>query len=348
MIRLENITKVFNTKQGTLEAVKDVTLAMMDGEIFGIIGFSGAGKSTLVRCINLLERPSSGRVFIGDVELTALGPAEVRKFRKRIGMVFQQFNLFPSRTVSGNVAFPISRGKLRGDELKRKVTSLLELVDLAEKADAYPGELSGGQKQRVGIARALASDPEILLCDEATSALDPQKTHDILMLLKKLNRELGITIVLITHEMQAVKEICDRVAVMEGGSVVEEGDVFSVFSNPTKAITRDFIDTTSNLSRVRTMLEERAPFTRIEPGQCILQLKYLDRSSSEPVVSYLSRTYGVDLNIIFGNIEMIGERPIGGLVVIASGEAESIGNSINYLKNINVGVEVMLDARVTA
>jgi len=348
MIRLKNITKTFKTKQGTVTAVKDATLTVRDGEIFGIIGFSGAGKSTLVRCINLLERPSSGRVFIGDVELTALSPAAVRKFRRRIGMIFQQFNLFASRTVFENVAFPIDRGQLRGEDLKRKVTSLLELVDLADKADAYPGELSGGQKQRVGIARALASDPEILLCDEATSALDPQKTHDILMLLKKLNRELGITIVLITHEMQAVKEICDRVAVMEGGAVVEEGAVFSVFSNPVKPITRDFIEMTSNLSQVRTLLEEKAPFTRLEQGQCILRLQYLDRSSSEAVVSYLSRTYGVDLNIIFGNIEMIGERPIGGLVVIASGEAESIGNSINYLKDINVGVEVMLDARVTA
>ena len=347
MIRLEQITKTFQSGRKTVTAVDNVSLSVNDGEIFGVIGFSGAGKSTLVRCINLLERPTSGKVWLDDVELTALPAAEVRRRRQEIGMIFQQFNLFAARTVFDNVAFPLRRQKLSRAAQKQRVAELLKLVGLEQKAGAYPSELSGGQKQRVAIARALASGPKVLLCDEATSALDPQTTRATLRLLKDLNRKLGLTIILITHEMQVVKEICDRVAVMENGRVVEEGDVFTVFSNPRQPVTRNFISMTSNLSRVYELLEQDAAITRLKPGQLILRMNYIERSACEALVSQLSRQFQVDLNIIFGNIEMIGDNPIGGLVVIVSGAPESIEKTLEYLKDIHVGVEVISDARVS-
>ena len=262
-------------------------------------------------------------------------------------MIFQQFNLFAARTVFDNVAFPLRRQKLSRAAREQRVTELLKLVGLEQKAGAYPSELSGGQKQRVAIARALASGPKVLLCDEATSALDPQTTRATLRLLKDLNRKLGLTIILITHEMQVVKEICDRVAVMENGRVVEEGDVFTVFSNPRQPVTRNFISMTSNLSRVYELLEQDAAITRLKPGQLILRMNYIERSACEALVSQLSRQFQVDLNIIFGNIEMIGDNPIGGLVVIVSGAPESIEKTLEYLKDIHVGVEVISDARVS-
>ena len=347
MIRLEQITKTFQSGRKTVTAVDNVSLSVNDGEIFGVIGFSGAGKSTLVRCINLLERPTSGKVWLDDVELTALPAAEVRRRRQEIGMIFQQFNLFAARTVFDNVAFPLRRQKLSRAAQEQRVTELLKLVGLEQKAGAYPSELSGGQKQRVAIARALASGPKVLLCDEATSALDPQTTRATLRLLKELNRKLGLTIILITHEMQVVKESCDRVAVMENGRVVEEGDVFTVFSNPRQPVTRNFISMTSNLSRVYELLEQDAAITRLKPGQLILRMNYIERSACEALVSQLSRQFQVDLNIIFGNIEMIGDNPIGGLVVIVSGAPESIEKTLGYLKDIHVGVEVISDARVS-
>ena len=347
MIRLEQITKTFQSGRKMVTAVDNVSLSVNDGEIFGVIGFSGAGKSTLVRCINLLERPTSGKVWLDDVELTALPAAEIRRRRQEIGMIFQQFNLFAARTVFDNVAFPLRRQKLSRAAQEQRVTELLKLVGLEQKAGAYPSELSGGQKQRVAIARALASGPKVLLCDEATSALDPQTTRATLRLLKDLNRKLGLTIILITHEMQVVKEICDRVAVMENGRVVEEGDVFTVFSNPRQPVTRNFISMTSNLSRVYELLEQDAAITRLKPGQLILRMNYIERSACEALVSQLSRQFQVDLNIIFGNIEMIGDNPIGGLVVIVSGAPESIEKTLGYLKDIHVGVEVISDARVS-
>ena len=226
MIYLKNICKTFiDDNKKEVHAVNDVSLTINDGDIFGIIGFSGAGKSTLVRCINLLERPTSGTVEVDGKDLTKLSEKELRESRKKIGMIFQHFNLFPSRTIFGNVAFPLQGSGLSKEEIAAKVRNLLELVGISEKENAYPSQLSGGQKQRVAIARALANDPDILLCDEATSALDPQTTKAILDLLKDLNKKLGITIVVITHEMAVVKEICNKVAVMEKGRVVEEGDV---------------------------------------------------------------------------------------------------------------------------
>lgn len=345
MIRFEHVSKAFLSGGKEFLAVDDVSFEVQKGEIYGIIGFSGAGKSTLVRCINLLERPTSGKVYIGAEELTAMPMNELRRHRKKIGMIFQQFNLFASRTVFENVAFPLKGSGLSKNEKKEKVMKLLRLVELEEKASDYPSQLSGGQKQRVAIARALASDPEIILSDEATSALDPRTTRSILDLLKKVNKEMGITIVVITHEMQVIKDICDRVAVMKDGKVVEQGDVFDIFANPREQITREFVENTSNLSRIYELIEADSHVVRLKPGEAILRFRYLERNVSEALVSQLSRKFELDINIIFGNIELIGENPIGGLVAIVQGASKSIDDAIKYLRDKNVGVEVVLDGR---
>lgn len=347
MIYLKNICKTFiDDNKKEVHAVNDVSLTINDGDIFGIIGFSGAGKSTLVRCINLLERPTSGTVEVDGKDLTKLSEKELRESRKKIGMIFQHFNLFPSRTIFGNVAFPLQGSGLSKEEIAAKVRNLLELVGISEKENAYPSQLSGGQKQRVAIARALANDPDILLCDEATSALDPQTTKAILDLLKDLNKKLGITIVVITHEMAVVKEICNKVAVMEKGRVVEEGDVFSIFANPQEALTQNFIKTTSNLRKIEDLVYEGSPVVDLKPGELIVRLSYIEKNISEPLISVMTYKFNVILNIIFANIEIIQDAPIGGTVAIMSGKSEDIDAALDYIRDKNVGVEVIKDARV--
>ena len=341
LIQLDHIVKTFDTGADKVHAVSDVTLHIKSGEIFGIIGFSGAGKSTLVRCINLLERPTSGTVTVDGKVLTDLPAKELREARKKIGMIFQHFNLTRSRTVGENVAYPLKGSGLTKQQIKAKVRELLELVDISEKENAYPSQLSGGQKQRVAIARALANDPKVLLCDEATSALDPQTTGAILQLLKHLNEKLGITIVIITHEMAVVKEICDRVAVMEHGNVVEEGDVFSIFAAPKAGITRDFIRTTSNLQKIEKLIEDKSPLVALKPGEKILRLNYIKKNTSEALISETSRKFNINLNIIFADLEIVQDAPIGGTVAIASGKKEDIEAAVEYLKEKNVGVEVL-------
>ena len=345
MIELSHISKDFGSGSYAVHAVRDVSLSIGSGEIFGIIGFSGAGKSTLVRCVNLLECPTSGTVTVDGRELTTLTPKELRQERRKIGMIFQHFNLMPSRTVAGNVAYPLRGSGLSRKEINEKVQRLLGLVGIAEKADAYPSQLSGGQKQRVAIARALANDPQVLLCDEATSALDPQTTKAILHLLKHLNETLGITIVLITHEMAVVKEICDRVAVMEYGRVVEQGEVFTVFAEPKQDITKSFIHTTSNLQKVEELIAEDSPVTRLQPGELIVRLSYIQRNVNEPLISAVSQKFNISLNIIFADIAIVQDSPIGGTVAILSGERGQITKAIEYLIEKNVGVEVIRDAR---
>ena len=261
-------------------------------------------------------------------------------------MIFQHFNLFPSRTIFGNVAFPLQGSGLSKEEIAAKVRNLLELVGISEKENAYPSQLSGGQKQRVAIARALANDPDILLCDEATSALDPQTTKAILDLLKDLNKKLGITIVVITHEMAVVKEICNKVAVMEKGGVVEEGDVFSIFANPQEALTQNFIKTTSNLRKIEDLVNEGSPVVDLKPGELIVRLSYIEKNISEPLISAMTYKFNVILNIIFANIEIIQDAPIGGTVAIMSGKSEDIDAALDYIRDKNVGVEVIKDARV--
>lgn len=343
MIELSSVSKTFlgKTQQEHVEALRDVSLHIKQGEIFGIIGYSGAGKSTLVRVINLLERPDLGRVRMGGQDLTAMNPRELRQARRKIGMIFQHFSLLPSRTVSGNIAFPLKYTGLSKEEIQAKVTTLLNLVELSDKASAYPSQLSGGQKQRVAIARALAADPQVLLCDEATSALDPQTTLSILRLLKKVNEQLGITIVIITHEMAVIKEICDRVAVMEGGRVVELGTVFEVFASPREEITRRFIETTGTMHRVQEMIDGDSPILRLAPGELLVRLQYAQRSPSAPMVSLVSRRFDIDLNILFGNVEIIGGSPLGALVVVASGEANKVQEALAYMMEQNVKVEVL-------
>lgn len=347
MIELTHISKDFASGGRTVHAVQDVSLSIGKGEIFGIIGFSGAGKSTLVRCINLLERPTSGSVTVDGKEMTALSARELRQARKKIGMIFQHFNLMPSRTVFGNVAYPLRGSGLSGEQIADKVHRLLELVGIGDKAEAYPKQLSGGQKQRVAIARALANDPNVLLCDEATSALDPQTTKAILRLLKDLNEKLGITVVIITHEMAVVKEICDRVAVMDHGRVVEQGEVFNVFADPRQEITRSFIHTTSNLRKIEELIEEDSPVVQLKPGELIVRLSYIQRNVSEPLISTVSRKFDITLNIIFSDIAIVQNAPIGGTVAIISGERAQITQAMQYLSEKNVGVEVIRDARIS-
>ena len=344
MIELEQISKTFADAGREVHAVNNVSLTIRNGDVFGIIGFSGAGKSTLVRCINLLERPTEGSVRIDGKELTRMPAKELRQARKKIGMIFQHFNLMPSRTIFGNVAYPLKGSGLHKDQIAEKVRKLLDLVGIADKENAYPSQLSGGQKQRAAIARALANDPDILLCDEATSALDPQTTKSILKLLERLNRELGITLVVITHEMAVVKEICNRVAVMDHGRVVEEGEVFSVFASPKEELTRSFIKTTSNLQKIEELIAAKSPVVALKPGERIVRLSYVERNASEPLISTMTKKYGVILNIIFADIEIVQNAPIGGTVGILSGPQDKMDEALEDLRSKNVGVEVILDA----
>lgn len=341
MIELRHISKTFTTKNLDIHAVKDVNLEIKAGEIFGVIGFSGAGKSTLIRCINLLERPTKGEILIDGKDMMKLSDKELRDTRKKIGMIFQHFNLMRSRSVFQNVAFPLKDSGLSKAEIEKKVMELLALVDLSEKRDAYPSELSGGQKQRVAIARALANDPKVLLCDEATSALDPQTTRSILKLLKEVNQRLQITIVLITHEMSVIKEICDRVAVMEAGVVVESGSILDIFAHPKAQVTKDFISSTSALSRVYEMIEQNVPITSLQKGQWMVHLKYGASNTKEAMLSHVSRELHVETSIIFGNVEIIHDTPFGDMVVILKGEEEQIKSAIAYFKQHDVEVEVI-------
>ncbi len=341
MIELVGVNKTFTTKDLNVEACKDVNLKIEDGDIFGIIGFSGAGKSTLVRCINLLERPTSGKVLIDGVDITQLKEAELRKIRKKIGMIFQHFNLMRSRTVYQNIAYPLKGSKLTKAQMDKKVKDLLELVGLSEKLNAYPSELSGGQKQRVAIARALANDPKVLLCDEATSALDPQTTSSILKLLKAVNQKLGITIVLITHEMAVIKEICNRVAVMELGKVVETGNILDIFSHPKAQMTIDFINSTNPITKIYELIDNGAEIVRLHKGQRLLKLTYGAEETKEALISQLSKKYDVVCNIVFGNVEVIQQAALGSLIVMLEGSEDAMRKAEAELKHYNIEVEVL-------
>ena len=286
-----------------------------------------------------------GTVTVDGKEVTALNAQELRQTRRKIGMIFLHFNLMPSRTIFGNVAYPLKGSGLSRQEIADKVHNLLDLVGISEKENAYPSQLSGGQKQRVAIARALANDPKILLCDEATSALDPQTTKSILKLLQKVNETLGITIVVITHEMDVVKEICNRVAVMDHGNVVEEGEVFSIFATPQNKVTRDFIKTTSNLQKIEELVEAGSPVVALKPGELIVRLSYIEKNASEPLISAVTEKFGIILNIIFADVEIVQNAPIGGTVAIVSGDKDKVEQALTYLKEKNVGVEVIKDGR---
>ncbi len=337
MIELRHIVKRFESKAGTVTAVNDVSLHIEKGEVFGIIGFSGAGKSTLVRCINLLERPTSGEVLIDGTDITKLAAKELRGVRQKIGMIFQHFNLMPSRTVYENIEMPLKLTNLSAEERREKIRSLLELVELADKSEAYPSQLSGGQKQRVAIARALANDPKVLLCDEATSALDPKTTRSILKLLREVNSRLGITIVVITHQMDVVKFICDRAAVMEHGRVVEEGTILDIFANPKAPVTKGFIDSASNVDDLYDMLED-AEGRGVTHGTVYL-LTYAGASAGKPLMTEIFKQFGVSANIIFGNIEILKGTPLGKLAVTLEGDAENVVSAVEFIKAHGVRIE---------
>ena len=340
-IELRNITKIFKTKEQDVHAVKDVSLHVEECDIFGVIGFSGAGKSTLIRCINLLERPTSGEVLIDGSNLLTLKPKELRVQRKKIGMIFQHFNLMKSRTVAQNIAFPLKGSGMTKKAIQEKVEQLLHLVELTDKQNAYPSQLSGGQKQRVAIARALASDPTILLCDEATSALDPQTTQSILTLLKDLNEKLKITIVIITHEMAVVKAICNKVAIMENGHMVEEGKIVDIFANPKSEVTKNFINTTTSIHQIYEMMEEKNPLVQLDDDEIMLRLVYSSSNTKEALMANLVKKFNVEFNIIFGNVEILSNQPLGNLVVKLKGNKEDLDASIAYVKSQNVRVEVL-------
>lgn len=323
MIEIKNLSKIYETGDTTVEALKDINLTIEDGEIYGIMGLSGAGKSSLLRCLNLIETPTSGEVIINGVDITGLDKKELRELRKGIGMIFQHFNLLLNSTVYENIAFPLRLSKMPEEKIRRRVLELLEVVDLKDKADSYPSKLSGGQKQRVGIARALASRPRIILCDEATSALDPSTTESILSLLSEINKKYGITIVLITHEMDVIKQLCHRVAVLENGVIVESGRVVDVFSNPSTETSRKFLkDMISHIPR---------DIIEVDENSKILRLYFLGESARDAVVSNVIREFNVDANIIAGSIERIQGSPVGNLLIKLSGEKNNINSAINYL-----------------
>ncbi|WP_210364171.1 methionine ABC transporter ATP-binding protein [Bacillus sp. REN3] len=327
MITFEKVTKKFKTRDRELAAVNEVSLSVNKGEIFGIIGFSGAGKSTLLRLVNLLERPSAGKVIVNGLEISSLPQKELRKLRQRIGMIFQNFNLFNSRTVFGNVAYPLKLAGAAKEDISRKVNDLLEFVGLADKANHYPEQLSGGQKQRVGIARALATSPDILICDEATSALDPETTGEILNLLRKVNCEYNVTILLITHEMGVIRKICDRVAVMENGAVIEEGTVFDLFTNPQTKTTQNFIRSVLNDN-----LSESLHKTLAEKQCRLYRLIFKGESTNRPILSDIAKKYDVHVNILNGNINELQGVLFGNLIVELQGEDRVIDRVLGELE----------------
>ena len=335
-VRLEGLCKTFRQGGREVVALRDVSLEVWPGESFGIIGLSGAGKSTLVRCINLLERPDRGRVWVDGVELTALGTGRLREARRRIGMVFQHFNLLHSRTVFGNVAFPLEIAGIPRARIRARVMELLDLVGLAGRAHAYPSQLSGGQRQRVGIARALAPEPRVLLCDEPTSALDAETTSQILALLRRINRELGITMLIITHELPVVQAICDRVAVMADGRVEEVGDTISVLTRPRSAAARRLVGAPA--ARALAQLVQEADGTP-QPAGRLFRLAFLGPVAERPVISEVLRAFDVTINIVHGNVDRIGRTPFGTLVVAIDGEPRQVEAAVQTMRSW--GVEVV-------
>lgn len=340
IIEFKDVRKIYDDGEQEHKALDGIDLKVQSGEIFGVIGLSGAGKSTLVRCINGLETISSGSVLVKGQDLGSLPAEGLLTLRRQVGMIFQSFNLMPSRTVEANVELALLNSGLSKTERKSRVKELLELVELNGKQNSYPADLSGGQKQRVAIARALASNPEILLSDEATSALDPLTTKAILRLLKKLNETLGITIIVITHQMAVVKEICNRVAVLENGKVIEEGDVYSVFANPQQRLTREFVESTSNLSK-STELVENDPELVEGSNKTLVRLKYTTHMVSEALVSDVSRKFNVDLNILFADVALIQGSPLGGIVVLIDAPRQVQEQVLDYFRDKKISVEIL-------
>lgn len=328
MIRFEHVSKTFQTKNGPFDALKDVSFEIEKGDIYGVIGYSGAGKSTLIRMVNALETPTSGNVWVEEKDIGTLNQKELRNLRKGIGMIFQQFNLLESKTIYDNVAIALKLNGVSKKDTEKRVTELLDFVELSDKKYSYPGQLSGGQKQRVGIARALANNPSILLCDEATSALDPKTTDSILELLKKINEMLHITIVIITHEMNVIQKICNKVAVMDYGQVVETGSVIQVFSNPQSDIARRFV---GNL--IRDVIPEPLveSIRRETRNSRLLRIKLENTDSTEPLLWEINRRFEVETNILYSTINVIQGIVVGIMLVLFTGTDEEIEKAEQYI-----------------
>lgn len=338
LIELQDVKKVYQTDAGPVEALSDVSLSIRRGEIFGVIGYSGAGKSTLIRLINMLEKPTSGQVEVDGRVLSDLSDKQLRRERQQIGMIFQHFNLLWSRTVAENIAFPLELSHLPKTKRKERVSELIRLVGLSGRDSSYPSQLSGGQKQRVGIARALASNPKVLLCDEATSALDPKTTEDILRLLSEINKKLGITIVIITHEMHVIHQICDRVAVLDRGIIVEEGSVHDVFLHPQKEITRSFVGRTDESL---TEKERISSFQKHHPGGTIIRITFREGDSQKPLSTILFRNPALEVAVIEGDLSSVNGGSEGLLLLNLTGAETDIKASIEKLRAGHLEVEVI-------
>jgi ABC-type metal ion transport system, ATPase component len=325
LIELKDVSVLFNIKGNNVEAVKDINVKINKGDIFGIVGLSGAGKSTLVRTINLLQKPTKGKVIIDGQDITELKGEAIRKIRLKIGMIFQHFNLISGKTVYQNIEFALKANNCPKDKIKGRVEELLKLVSLEDKAKVYPANLSGGQKQRVGIARALANNPEILLCDEATSALDLENTQEILKLLKEINKKYGITIVFITHEMEVAKSLFNRVAVMNSGEIVEVNDVYSIFANPKNQVTKSLIHKNLNIELPKGVEG------LIQDGK-LLKIYYKGEKSGNPLISEVSKKFEVYISIIHGKIDYINDKPLGILLINITGSPEEIRNAESYIR----------------
>ncbi|WP_413701465.1 methionine ABC transporter ATP-binding protein MetN [Psychromonas sp. KJ10-10] len=340
MIQIKNVNKVFYQGEKVINALSDINLTINQGRIFGVIGSSGAGKSTLIRCVNLLERPTEGAVIVDGVDLTQLSKQQLAQTRRKIGMIFQHFNLLSSRSVFNNVALPLELAGMAKSEIKSKVEGLLSLVGLAEKRDVYPANLSGGQKQRVAIARALASDPKVLLCDEATSALDPATTVSILELLRKINKELNLTILLITHEMAVVKGICEEVAIIGDGKLVESGSVGDIFAHPKTELAREFIRSTLDLT-IPADYQQRLQTSRVENSFPLIRLEFTGASVDTPVISHVAREFNIDISILSSNMDYVGGVKFGLMLAEFFGPEEASEKAIQYLKEQKVELEVL-------
>lgn len=338
MISVKQVSKLYKSKQGTLVAVDDVNLNIQDGEIFGVIGYSGAGKSTLLRMLNGLERPTAGAIHVGEQKISAIKGKDLRQARQKIGMIFQHFNLLWSRTVFENIAFPLEIAGIPKKERVQKVNELIKLVGLEGREKSYPSQLSGGQKQRVGIARALANDPQVLLCDEATSALDPQTTDSILDLLVSINEKLGLTIILITHEMHVIQKICHRVAVMESGKIVELGSVLDVFKNPQQPVTKRFVKQVTESDEAKETIDHL--LEQYSEGE-IVKLSFVGENAEKPIITSIIRDFPVSINILQGKISHTQHGSYGSLIIHVNGNDEDIQKVLSFLTTQQVGTEVL-------
>ena len=340
-IELQNVKKVYPVTGGEVVALDNISLKIRKGDIFGIIGLSGAGKSTLIRCINRLDTPTEGKILIDGQNVPDMNKQQLRQMRRKVSMIFQQFNLLMQQTVAKNIAYPMECIGVPRAKINARVKELLEVVGLESKAKAYPAQLSGGQRQRVAIARALASDPEVLLCDEATSALDPQTTKSILHLLQDINKKMNLTIVLITHQMEVVKTICDRVAVIESGDIIEEGPMIDVFTNPQHPTTKEFTKSVINAELPDIVKQMKLSDTYTEGSKLLVRISFIGDSASEPIISGMVKHFDVDVSIISGNTDQLKDVLFGTLLIEISGNRERIKNALEYLHQQHLKTEVI-------